>query len=225
MKRQGDRIHDFFLKGSKLGTNQIEFRSGISSPDGSHPGTSQERECYAQASQPSPVLLREESGATEASAFDQDDGEPVPGDTTDLFPAVSSTAFAPLKGPSGVRHRHIPCPKKPPNPNKKEHAQQRPRVRPSYRKKSRPASPVQSEYATQKRANDQHAQPPPNPQGRANRASSPRCPAPDSSHNQARGATNTSHTDTEAANKPHPTQNDRPTQMQAPGQHRHMHPP
>ncbi|KAK5613106.1 hypothetical protein CRENBAI_001439 [Crenichthys baileyi] len=47
------------------------------------------------------ILSREESEATEASASDQDDGEPVPGDPTDLFPAVSSTAFAPLKGPSG----------------------------------------------------------------------------------------------------------------------------
>ncbi|MEQ2270274.1 hypothetical protein XENORESO_018564 [Xenotaenia resolanae] len=47
------------------------------------------------------LLSREESEVTEASASDQDDGEPVPGDTTDLFPAVSSTAFAPPKGPSG----------------------------------------------------------------------------------------------------------------------------
>ncbi|XP_047226608.1 proteoglycan 4-like [Girardinichthys multiradiatus] len=34
-----------------------------------------------------------------------------------------------------------------------------------------------------------HIQPPPNPQGRANRAPSPRSPAPDSSHNQASRAT------------------------------------
>ncbi|KAK5600531.1 hypothetical protein CRENBAI_017525 [Crenichthys baileyi] len=46
------------------------------------------------------ILSREESEATEASASDQDDGQPVPGDTIDLFPAVSSTAFAPPKGPS-----------------------------------------------------------------------------------------------------------------------------
>ncbi|KAK5602444.1 hypothetical protein CRENBAI_011488 [Crenichthys baileyi] len=46
------------------------------------------------------VLSREESEAAEASAFDQDDGEPVPGHTTDLFPAVSSTASVPPKGPS-----------------------------------------------------------------------------------------------------------------------------
>ncbi|MED6272722.1 hypothetical protein CHARACLAT_033370 [Characodon lateralis] len=50
------------------------------------------------------ILSREESEATEASAFDQDDREPeepVPGYTTDSFPAMSSTAFAPPKGPSG----------------------------------------------------------------------------------------------------------------------------
>ncbi|MED6266026.1 hypothetical protein CHARACLAT_031380 [Characodon lateralis] len=44
-----------------------------------------------------------ESEATEAS--DQDDSEPeesVPEDTTDLFTAVSSTTFAPLKGPSDI---------------------------------------------------------------------------------------------------------------------------
>ncbi|XP_047221809.1 extensin-like [Girardinichthys multiradiatus] len=34
------------------------------------------------------------------------------------------------------------------------------------------------------RAHDQNAQPPPDPRGRANRAPSPRSPAPDSSHNQ-----------------------------------------
>ncbi|KAK5603625.1 hypothetical protein CRENBAI_003396 [Crenichthys baileyi] len=39
------------------------------------------------------------------------------------------------------------------------------------------------------------------------------------------GQQNTSHTNTEAANKKHPTQNGRPTQMQAPGQHKHMHAP
>ncbi|MED6246077.1 hypothetical protein ATANTOWER_012468 [Ataeniobius toweri] len=36
---------------------------------------------------------------------------------------------------------------------------------------------------------------------------------------------NTSHNNTEATNKKTPTQNGRPPQMQAPGQHRHMHPP
>ncbi|MEQ2289506.1 hypothetical protein AMECASPLE_033733 [Ameca splendens] len=39
------------------------------------------------------------------------------------------------------------------------------------------------------RAHDQHAQPPPNPRGTANKAPSPRCPAPDRSHNQASRAT------------------------------------
>ncbi|MEQ2300596.1 hypothetical protein AMECASPLE_027381 [Ameca splendens] len=39
------------------------------------------------------------------------------------------------------------------------------------------------------------------------------------------GQQNTSHTNTEAANKKHLSQNVRPTQIQAPGQHRHMHTP
>ncbi|MEQ2257434.1 hypothetical protein ILYODFUR_034844 [Ilyodon furcidens] len=39
------------------------------------------------------------------------------------------------------------------------------------------------------------------------------------------GQQNTSHTNTETANKPHLTQNGRPNQMQAPSQHKHMHPP
>ncbi|MEQ2281845.1 hypothetical protein AMECASPLE_034524 [Ameca splendens] len=48
------------------------------------------------------ILPVKESEVTEASASDQADGEteePVPSDTTD--PAVSSTAFASPKGPSG----------------------------------------------------------------------------------------------------------------------------
>ncbi|MED6240674.1 hypothetical protein ATANTOWER_025656 [Ataeniobius toweri] len=53
---------------------------------------------------------------------------------------------------------------------------------PKKKKRSRPPSPVQPEYATQRREHDQQ---PPNPWGRANRAPSPRCPAPDRSHNQA----------------------------------------
>ncbi|KAK5616569.1 hypothetical protein CRENBAI_006929 [Crenichthys baileyi] len=54
-------------------------------------------------------------------------------------------------------------------------------------------------------------------------------PVPDAWHrtaamNRQAGQQNTSHTNTEAINKSHPTQNGSPTQMQAPGQHRHMQP-
>lgn len=53
MKRQGDKIYDFFLKRSKSGKDeadrQTELSSGISSPGSSHPGTSQERECDAHS--------------------------------------------------------------------------------------------------------------------------------------------------------------------------------
>ncbi|MEQ2237477.1 hypothetical protein ILYODFUR_023473 [Ilyodon furcidens] len=63
----------------------------------------------------------------------------------------------------------------------------------------------------------------PKPWGRANRA-------PDVWHQTAAttrqwGQHNTSHTNTEVANKKHPTQNGRPTQMQTPGQHRQMYAP
>ncbi|MED6285738.1 hypothetical protein CHARACLAT_032222 [Characodon lateralis] len=98
-------------------------------------------------------------------------------------------------------------------------------MRPHSKQRSRPASPAQPKYGTQRRAHDQHVQPPPNPWGRANRAPSPRSLAPDSSHNQASRATKHTHSNTKAATYPHPTQNGRPTQMQAPGHDRYMHPP
>ncbi|KAK5610579.1 hypothetical protein CRENBAI_002929 [Crenichthys baileyi] len=65
------------------------------------------------------------------------------------------------------------------------------------------------------------------PQGRANRAPSTRCcPARHRTAATTRpmGQRNTTHTNTEAAYKPHPAQNNRPTQMRTPSQHRHMHP-
>ncbi|MEQ2241860.1 hypothetical protein ILYODFUR_029739, partial [Ilyodon furcidens] len=96
-------------------------------------------------------------------------------------------------------------------------------ARPNYRKKSGPAGRTQPEYATQRRAHDQHAQPPPN-----HGAEPTECPVPDAwqrttATTRQAGQQNTSHT--KGANKKHPTQNGRPTQMQAPGQHRHMHAP
>ncbi|XP_047229482.1 extensin-like [Girardinichthys multiradiatus] len=54
-------------------------------------------------------------------------------------------------------------------------------------------------------------------------------PAPEARHQTAAttrqaGQQNTSHSNTKAATKPHLTQNGRPTQMQAPGHDRYMHP-
>ncbi|MEQ2183488.1 hypothetical protein GOODEAATRI_033179 [Goodea atripinnis] len=53
-------------------------------------------------------------------------------------------------------------------------------------------------------------------------------PAPEARHQTAATTSqarqqNTSHSNTKAATKPHPTQNSRPTQMQAPGHDRYMH--
>ncbi|KAL6476361.1 hypothetical protein MHYP_G00148600 [Metynnis hypsauchen] len=100
MKRQGE-IYDFFVKRSKSGTDQAktEINPGISSPDSFHPGTSQESQCQIQPSPPSPASLR---GDTETSASDQGEDDPEPRDATDLYPAVSSTTFAPPKGPSDI---------------------------------------------------------------------------------------------------------------------------
>ncbi|KAK5606569.1 hypothetical protein CRENBAI_018564 [Crenichthys baileyi] len=65
---------------------------------------------------------------------------------------------------------------------------------------------------------------------RTNGAKPAERPVPDAWHctvatTRQAGQKKTSQNNTEAANKKHPTQNGRPTQMQAPGQHRHMHPP
>ncbi|KAK5614548.1 hypothetical protein CRENBAI_018502 [Crenichthys baileyi] len=126
-----------------------------------------------------------------------------------------------------------PTPSPPPegaiNPKQKRAsrkcAQHRPRVQPHYIKKTRPAGPAQLEYATQRRAHDQHAQPPLN-----HGAETTERPVSDAWHKttattRQAGQQNTSHTNAEAANKKNPTQNGRPTQMQAPGQYRHMHAP
>ncbi|XP_047208473.1 early nodulin-75-like [Girardinichthys multiradiatus] len=65
---------------------------------------------------------------------------------------------------------------------------------------------------------------------RTHRAEPTERPAPEARHQTAAttrqaGQQNTSHSNTKAATKPHPTQNGRPTQMQAPGHDRYMHPP
>ncbi|MEQ2312263.1 hypothetical protein AMECASPLE_029103 [Ameca splendens] len=64
----------------------------------------------------------------------------------------------------------------------------------------------------------------PKTMGQSQQSAQSPSPAPDPTTRQA-GQQNMSHTNTEATNKKHPTQNGRPTQMQAPDQHKHMHTP
>ncbi|MEQ2307700.1 hypothetical protein AMECASPLE_020946 [Ameca splendens] len=109
----------------------------------------------------------------------------------------------------GPRHP-ITRPKEPLPPKKeasRKCAQHRPRVQPNHRKKSRPAGPAQPQYATHRRAHNQHAQPPPN-----HGAEPTEDPVPNTQHQtpattRQAGQQNTSHTNTEATNKKHPTQN------------------
>ncbi|XP_047246486.1 basic proline-rich protein-like [Girardinichthys multiradiatus] len=85
---------------------------------------------------------------------------------------------------AGQKTRDSPLPEVATDPQQKGPSHKRPRMQPHSKQRSRPASPAQPKYDTQRRAHDQHVQPLPNPRARANRAPSPRSPAPDSSHNQ-----------------------------------------
>ncbi|MEQ2299228.1 hypothetical protein AMECASPLE_013167 [Ameca splendens] len=86
---------------------------------------------------------------------------------------------------------------------------------PHSKKKGRPAGPVQPEYTTQRRAHDPTCPKTPRTHG----AEPTEHLVPDARHRTAAttrqtGQQNTSHTNTEAADKPHPPQNGRPTQIQ-----------
>ncbi|KAK5602103.1 hypothetical protein CRENBAI_016740 [Crenichthys baileyi] len=132
---------------------------------------------------------------------------------TDQHPLPSLEPSKP-SNPNPQPQHPVPHPKKPPTPKEEEPAENTysddQECGSTPKKKSRPAGPVQQEYASHRRTHDQHGQPP-NPRGRASRAPSPQ-PQPQPG---------------QRGNKTHPKpapRPGRPTQMQAPSQHRHKQP-